>query len=128
MANLINNASKPSILMVEDSHFYQQLIPPILEKIGFSVTLVGNAEQAVELMNEASSCFRLILMDIQLPGMNGLDASAVILKKHTVDIVAFSADKLSNHEEKIKQLGIEYLKKTLSPKVLSENLAPYLKA
>ncbi|SDU40671.1 ATP-binding protein [Desulfobacula phenolica] len=122
-ANQINQANRIShnslkkchILLAEDFEINQEVITPILEKHGFLVTIVINGEQALQAVQEKS--FDLILMDVQMPVMDGLEATLKIrnLKdplKASIPIIALTAHALKGDRERFLKAGMdEYLSK-----------------
>jgi signal transduction histidine kinase/CheY-like chemotaxis protein len=88
-------ASRPlSILVAEDNAVNQYLIREILNKLGHSVEIEKDGQCAIELLN--SGDFDLILMDIRMPVMDGLEATAAIRgmagPKCNIPIIALTAD------------------------------------
>jgi CheY-like chemotaxis protein len=67
------------VLLVEDNRVNQLLARKLLEKVGVVVTLAGNGLEAVEWVCELKTQFDAILMDIQMPQMDGYEATRVIL-------------------------------------------------
>lgn len=72
------------ILLVEDNPINQKLGTRILEKLGVQVTLAGNGEVAIECLENAT--FDLILMDIEMPVMNGYETTEKIRQVLSLDI------------------------------------------
>jgi two-component system chemotaxis sensor kinase CheA len=65
--------AKPrGLLLVEDSNFFRQLLVPSLAAAGYEVTSAGSAEEALSL-RDAGRMFEVIVSDIEMPGMDGLD-------------------------------------------------------
>ncbi|MBN2513188.1 MAG: response regulator [Sedimentisphaerales bacterium] len=69
-------ATKTAILLVEDNPVNQQLMKVVLARMGHEVTLAENGQQAVEAAEKTA--FDIILMDIQMPVMNGLEATRAL--------------------------------------------------
>lgn len=95
------------ILVAEDNHINQRVIKKLLtETYGLSVTLVDNGEQVVQLMN-SDSPFNAILMDVQMPIMDGLEATKIIRAKgFDLPIIAFTASALKDEREKCLVCGM----------------------
>ncbi|WP_417614497.1 response regulator [Oceanisphaera sp.] len=88
------------ILLAEDNRMNQQLIVEFLKKIGVSVTLANNGRQAVELTAEHN--FDAILMDLQMPILDGIEATRQIRKlniNHDIPIVALTASAMRGDRE-----------------------------
>jgi PAS domain S-box-containing protein len=85
---------KMKILVAEDNSVNQRLAARLLEREGHSVTIAGSGQEAVDLFEQKP--FDLILMDVQMPGLDGLQATTRIREKeratgHRVPIVAMTA-------------------------------------
>ncbi|MDV7339211.1 ATP-binding protein [Terasakiella sp. A23] len=107
-----------NLLLVEDNAVNQKVLKTILEKPGHQVTLAENGREAVEMA--ADQTFDLILMDIQMPLMNGEEATKEIRTKegpnqHT-PIIALSANILANQKEAYFEAGMnDCLAKPIKP-------------
>ena len=111
-----------NILLAEDNRVNQILAISLLEKRGHTVVLVETGKAALEASRNAS--FDLILMDVQMPEMDGLEATACIREgekitgKHT-PIVAMTAHAMVGDRERCLQAGMDgYIAKPLSVKEL----------
>ncbi len=98
------------LLLVEDNHVNQKLALRLLEKMGHQVTLAVNGKEALELFKSAS--FDLILMDIQMPVMGGVEATQEIREAerntggHT-PIIAITAHTMAGDAEKYLSAGMD---------------------
>jgi osomolarity two-component system sensor histidine kinase NIK1 len=103
------------VLVVEDVPSQQKLLVTVLKKAGHIVSSADSGRQALELFQQRS--FDIVLMDVQMPGMNGLDAMRAIreIEKDTerhVAIVAITAHALNGDEQKCLEAGADsYLRK-----------------
>ena len=94
---------KQRILLVDDEELNRKLCERILIREGFSVFEAENGKEAVELMAKSpSGHFDLIVMDIQMPEMNGLDATRAIRKlsdkwASNIPIIAMTSDAFSEN-------------------------------
>ncbi|MEB4593275.1 response regulator [Candidatus Thiothrix sp. Deng01] len=89
----------PHILVVEDHKVNQMVAKGMLTKLGYQVTLAENGFQALECLQEAA--FALILMDIQMPGMSGVETTKRIRTEHLaqdVPIIALTANAMKGDE------------------------------
>jgi signal transduction histidine kinase/DNA-binding response OmpR family regulator len=98
------------ILLAEDNAVNQTLAKRILEKRGYSVTVAGDGRAALEAFQ--AEAFDLVLMDIQMPEMDGFEATAAIREreKHTgghIPIVAITAHALEGDQEKCLASGMD---------------------
>ena len=97
------------ILMAEDVVVNQFLAKVILEAGGFSVDIANNGKEAIELLNQNE--YDLILMDIQMPEMDGINATKAIrkmedVKKASIPIVALTANALVGNEQEYYDAGM----------------------
>jgi signal transduction histidine kinase/DNA-binding response OmpR family regulator len=98
------------ILLAEDNAVNQTLAKRILEKRGYSVTVAANGRAAFEAFQ--AEAFDLVLMDLQMPEMDGFEATAAIRgrEKHTgghIPIVAITAHALEGDQEKCLASGMD---------------------
>ena len=118
------------VLLAEDEPINRMLIETILKQQGVQVTAVDNGEAAVK--EAYSGAYRMVLMDVQMEGMDGLEATREIRKherKHGghVDIVALTAQAMPGDREKCLQAGMDdYLAKPLEKTQLLEVIAKFL--
>ncbi|GHA12172.1 hybrid sensor histidine kinase/response regulator [Oceanisphaera arctica] len=95
------------ILLAEDNRMNQQLIVEFLKQVEVSVTLADNGRQAVELMAQRS--FDAILMDLQMPILDGVEATRQIRKlrvHHDIPIVALTASAMRGDREASLDAGM----------------------
>ncbi|MEW6266109.1 MAG: PAS domain S-box protein [Thermodesulfobacteriota bacterium] len=115
------------ILLAEDNPINQKVAQRILEQAGHRVTLVETGRQALARLE--GECFDLVIMDIQMPEMDGLEALKVIREKEKISgghltIVAMTAHALKGDQERFLASGFDgYLAKPISP----EHLRKYLR-
>jgi len=119
------------ILIAEDNFINQKLIKSILEKMNIEVDMASNGKEATEKRIQ-NSYYDLILMDIQMPVMGGVEATAKILsyertyrKKH-IPIIALTANALTEDKIKYSSMGMDgYLSKPIDLDQLHEILLEY---
>lgn len=118
-ANSLPQAIPPLILLVEDNKANIDTISGYLESRGYRLILATNGQQAVALAQ--TQCPDLILMDIQMPGMDGLAAIQQIRANgHQIPIVALTALAMAGDREKCIAAGAtEYLTKPIQLKQLA---------
>jgi two-component system sensor histidine kinase/response regulator len=98
-------AAAGSILVVEDHEVNQQLFKAILEKMGFQVLIAEDGLKALEAVREAT--FDLIFMDIQMPNLNGYDATRQLRKMGVrTPIVAVTASALKEEQKRALAAGM----------------------
>ena len=107
------------VLIVEDVKLNQLLLRTILEDFKFSWDIADNGKIAIEKLETNS--YDIILMDLQMPVMNGFEATEYIRKKMNlqIPIIALSADVTTVDVEKCKAVGMnDYISKPLDEKLL----------
>jgi PAS domain S-box-containing protein len=100
------------VLLVEDNSFNRMLAGVFLNNLSLDVTEAANGEIAVALAQ--AQAFDLILMDVQMPVMNGYEATAILRQELglTVPIIALTANAISGEREKCLAVGMnDYLTK-----------------
>lgn len=107
-----------NILVAEDNLPNQLLVKAILSKLGHQVLVVGNGLEAVQSVETAESPFDVVLMDMQMPEMDGLTATQHIRElpssRASVPIIALTANALSGDREKVLDAGMnDYLTKPI---------------
>jgi len=119
------------VLMAEDSPINQRTLQLMLQKMGQEVIIVDNGEKAVERWRQGG--IDLIIMDIRMPIMDGVEATALIRREeeqsggHT-PIIALTADALSGVEKRLLASGFDhYLTKPLQMRELREVLQRHAK-
>ena len=118
----LNKTTPRTILLVEDNRLMQQVMIGFLENWGHDVRLAKNGRAALEA-NE-SERFDLILMDVVMPEMNGLEATAAIRSRERggierTPIIALTAEALSGDRESCLAAGMDdYITKPVDPKAL----------
>jgi PAS domain S-box-containing protein len=117
-----------SVLLAEDNVVNQRLALRMLQKQGHAVTVAGNGRQAVDHWKTGS--FDVILMDVQMPEMDGLEATAAIrqLEQGTgrrVPIVALTAHAMKGDRERCLDAGMDdYITKPIQAEDLQRVLSP----
>lgn len=126
--------SGKSLLLAEDHPINQKVAELILEKTGAAVTIVENGLQCTELFTgSAKGSFDAILMDIQMPVMNGYEtAQAIRSSTHpqsaTIPIIAMTANAFAEDIKNALSAGMNaHIAKPIDPQKLYETLAAYIK-
>lgn len=122
---------KPAkILLVEDNLMNQELATSLLNSVGLTTMIANNGKEALDLLKPGS--FDLVLMDLQMPIMDGLTATKEIRDKEdeyfrNVPILAMSARAFQKDKEECFEAGMNsYIVKPIDPSLLYEDLAKYL--
>jgi PAS domain S-box-containing protein len=118
-----------SILLVEDNAVNQVLAVRLLEKRGHSVTVAGNGKDALAALEKRF--FNLVFMDVQMPEMDGFEATAAIREKEKTSgnhlpIIAMTAHAMVGDKERCLEAGMDdYITKPIRVEELSDLLKRY---
>ena len=121
------------VLVCEDNHMNQIVIKEALSRVGITATIAENGHEGVDMvrlrMEKGEKPFDLIFMDIQMPVMDGLEASELIKKLQTgIPIVAMTANIMSGEMEQYSACGMsDYISKPFTSQELWLCLSKYLK-
>ncbi len=103
------------VLIVEDAPINMKLATLLLRREGYQVLQAGTADEGIELAREHLP--GLILMDIQLPGMDGLEATQILkrdIRTASIPVVALTAFAMEGDEDRILAAGCDgYLTKPI---------------
>ncbi len=127
-AELEKLTKNTKVLVVEDVPLNQLLIKMVLIDFGFQFDIAGNGKIAIEKLQQNN--YDIILMDLQMPEMNGFEATKYIRTKMNsqIPIIALTADVTSLDVEKSKTIGMnDYLSKPIDEKLLYDKIIKYLK-
>ena len=122
---------KPAkILLVEDNQMNQELAVSLLDSVGLTAMIANNGQEALDLLQKNS--FNLVLMDLQMPVMDGLTATKAIREKDDeffkkIPIIAMSARAFQKDKEECYDAGMnDYVAKPIDPSFLYDVLSHYL--
>jgi two-component system CheB/CheR fusion protein len=121
-------ATKTKVLVAEDIALNQLLVKIILEDFGFEIDIAANGKIAVEYLQKNK--YDIILMDLQMPEMNGFEATDFIRKelKSDIPIIALTADVTTVDVDKCLALGMnDYISKPINEKLLYSKIMACLK-
>ncbi len=125
------------VLVVEDLTLNQLLIKTLLEDFGFEMDIVDNGKIAIEKLKKNNGLtidtkeYDIILMDLQMPIMNGFDTTEYIrnIMHSQIPIIALTADVTTADVEKCRAVGMnDYISKPIDEKLLYSKILKYLKA
>ena len=130
---IVNSAEAPirrgaRILLVEDDEFNQELACILLDDKGLSIDIANNGEEAIAMVK--AKAYDLILMDVQMPVMGGLEATRCIRQLgcgQFIPIIAMTATAFEDDQKHCFAAGMDsFLGKPIEPKVLYSELARWL--
>ena len=126
----IEQMEKNRILIVEDNEFNLRLVSDLLEHSGFSVLQAVNAEEGIKLAHLENPV--LILMDISLPGMDGLKATRLLKNDpgtKAIAIIALTAHAMDGDSEKALAAGCDdYITKPINTREFSRKVTSFIKS
>lgn len=111
------------ILVAEDNLINQKLITILLGKLGYKATVAYNGREVLELLEKDT--FDTILMDVQMPDIDGLEATKLIRSKDICQpyIIALTANAMQKDKDECLEAGMnDYLSKPVKPEMLMKGL------
>ncbi len=127
------NGAAVRILLAEDNSVNRMVAVGLLKKMGLSADAVADGAEAVTALETLP--YDLVLMDVQMPEMDGLEATRRIrspdsaVRNHQVPVIAMTAHALRGDRERCLEAGMnDYLAKPVSPQALAEVLGRWLPA
>lgn len=121
-------AGSGTILLVEDDELVREMTKFALESNGYTALVAKNAVQAIELCSEANSAIRLILSDVAMPGMNGMELRERLLAMNPeIKVLLMSghaSNRIVNHG--VLKKGVNFIQKPFSPDELQRRLEEIL--
>ncbi|MBZ5611598.1 MAG: response regulator [Acidobacteriia bacterium] len=132
--SLTANGSKPApglarILVVEDNPVNQRVVTAVLTKRGYSLELAGDGREALSKLEQHGD-FDLVLMDVQMPALDGLEATRIIRKDarwQAIPILAMTAHAMTGDKERCLEAGMNgYISKPVQPEHLLNIVDEYL--
>jgi two-component system sensor histidine kinase/response regulator len=117
------------ILVVEDNRVNQKVVTAVLRKRGYVIELANDGREALEKL-ETGGDFDLVLMDVQMPGLDGLEATRLIrqdLRWKALPIVAMTAHAMTGDKERCLEAGMnDYISKPVHPSHLLNTVSEHL--
>jgi CheY-like chemotaxis protein len=125
------SSSTARILLTEDNLVNQQVALGILKKMNLYADTVSNGKEAIKALQERP--YDLVLMDVQMPEMDGYEATAIIrdplskVLNNRIPIIAMTANAMQGDKEKCMSAGMnDYLTKPINPQNLAKALETWL--
>lgn len=126
----LNEIRGAHILLVEDKEVNQEVACGVLEGEGFEVTVASNGREALDIVKAQGDQFHLVLMDLQMPVMDGYTATREIRRLKGFDelpILAMTADAFSGVEDRTRKAGMNgYATKPIDPPSLFRELVRWI--
>jgi CheY-like chemotaxis protein len=128
----VETGLKINVLVVDDNQINRLLMNKVISKWGATADFAENGLQAVEKITSNRN-YDVVLMDIYMPEMGGIEATQVIRAKdepyfQQLPIIALTASMLSTEREQIDAAGMnDYVLKPFDPKSLFDKLSVYQK-
>ncbi len=122
------------VLLVEDDEFTRFMMKEIIGHLGVEVVIAANGEEGFRALNDYPQDFGLVLMDLHMPVMSGIDATRKIRSERQnppngVTIIAVTADVNYHDESKCQELGMNgFASKPVSPGTLMTLINRYCAA
>ena len=118
-----------NILLVEDNEVNQQIACELLQNQGCKVAISNNGLQAVQRFKSRTETYDLIFMDIQMPEMDGFEATKKIREIDAeIPIIAMTARNMYDEKEKCYQVGMnDHIAKPIDPELLMEMVSKWAK-
>jgi CheY-like chemotaxis protein len=117
------------LLVVEDNQVNQKVVTAVLRKRGYVIELANDGREALSKL-ETGGDFDLILMDVQMPGLDGLEATRLIRQDQrwkALPIVAMTAHAMTGDKERCLEAGMNgYISKPVHPSHLITTVEEYL--
>jgi two-component system sensor histidine kinase/response regulator len=118
-----------SILIAEDNEMNQEVVMGLIEDFGFHINIANNGEEAVNLVKK--NVYDIILMDMQMPVMDGISATIEIrknLKNNYLPILAMTANAMQQDREKCANAGMnDHIAKPIDPDELFNKLLKWIR-
>jgi signal transduction histidine kinase len=123
------SCSSVRILVVEDNQVNQKVVTAVLRKRGFSIELANDGQEALNKLGK-SAAFDLVLMDVQMPILDGLEATRLIRKEPKwkgLPIIAMTAHAMNGDKERCLEAGMNgYISKPVHPSLLLSTVDEFL--
>ncbi len=128
LENNLTTLKNSNILLVEDNQINQEIVFGLLENSCINIDIANNGQEAIEKYNNNPSKYELIFMDLQMPIMNGIDATEIIRKKDkNIPIIALTANAMKEDVVKTQRAGMnDHLNKPIEIEKLYKVLLKYV--
>ena len=118
---------KPPILIVEDNELNMRLFSDLLSALGYEIRQAQDAESALQILEQEVP--GVIVMDIQLPGMSGVECTKTIKadpRLSAIPVIAVTAFAMAGDEARFRKAGCDdYMSKPISVPIFAETIAKH---
>jgi len=124
-----NHLTSVRILLAEDNPVNQKLAKIMLTKAGYHVEVASHGLEAVEMFSTAPERFNLIFMDVQMPEMDGLEATRILRQSgfHDIPIIAMTAHTIKGDQETCIEVGMnDYIAKPIKKDVVVKTIKKWI--
>lgn len=125
---MVESVSKNHIFVVEDNYINSRLTVSMLERLGLDVTIANNGQEALDLLRQGVVP-DLILMDLQMPIMDGIEATKIIQSSINLapPIIAMSANVDQSYQQECSDIGmVDFIEKPIKLATLRTILPKHL--
>ncbi|MEA1916118.1 MAG: response regulator, partial [Campylobacterota bacterium] len=128
MQKSMQTLENSKILLVEDNSVNQEIIIGLLANSAIEIDIANNGKEAVELFEKNRDKYELILMDLQMPIMDGYEATTLIREiNKEIPIIALTANAMKEDVERTQKIGMnEHLNKPIEVEVFYATLLKYI--
>lgn len=120
------------LLLVEDNPVNQRVVLAMLRKRGYTIEIANNGQEALDMLEAATIPYDLVLMDVQMPVLDGLEATRILrrnLRWQGLPIIAMTAHAMTGDRERCLKAGMDaYLSKPLKAATLLAAIEKHLAA
>jgi signal transduction histidine kinase/DNA-binding response OmpR family regulator len=123
--------SAAHLLLVEDNPVNQRVVIAMLKKKGYKIDVANNGQEALEILEQAPTPYDVVLMDVQMPVLDGLETTRAIRRDGRwaeLPIIAMTAHAMTGDKERCLKAGMDaYLSKPLKAATLIPTIEQYLR-
>ncbi|HML16167.1 MAG TPA: ATP-binding protein, partial [Bryobacteraceae bacterium] len=131
-ASTVVPTSRARLLLVEDNLVNQKVVLAILRKKGYQIEVANDGREALAKLESPAASYDLILMDVQMPVLDGLEATRLLRRNprwESIPIVAMTAHAMNGDRERCLQAGMDaYISKPVQPAYLVATIEKHLSA
>ncbi len=127
----ISGGDSPArVLLVEDNLVNQKVVIAVLRKKGYQIDVAGDGQQAITMLESAQHPYNVVLMDVQMPVMDGMEATRVLRRDprwKNLPVIAMTAHAMNGDKERCLDAGMNaYIAKPVQPNHLISMIEKHL--